>query len=142
MSTNEKTMITIQAEINAPIEIVWKFWTTPEDIVKWNSASDEWHTPHAENDLTAGGIFNYRMEAKDGSMGFDFEGFYDKVIFNEYIEYTMGDGRKAKIDFKFNGTITNIIEAFEAESVNPIELQRGGWQAILDNFKKYAEANQ
>jgi len=142
METSGKTTITVQTKINVPIELVWKCWTTPEDIIKWNNASDDWHTPRAENDLQAGGHFNYRMEAKDGSMGFDFYGVYEKVKINEHIEYTAGDGRKVKIVFSPLGNNTEIIETFEAESINPIDLQRGGWQAILDNFKKYVESKQ
>ncbi|MGH2552339.1 MAG: SRPBCC domain-containing protein, partial [Chitinophagaceae bacterium] len=106
------------------------------------NASDDWHAPIAENDLRAGGTFKTRMEAKDGSMGFDFGGVYDEVKTNELIEYTMGDGRKVSIAFKANGEETKIFETFEAENENPVEMQRGGWQAILNNFKKYTETNQ
>lgn len=140
MEIKEKTSITIEAAIKAPIEKVWKNWTSPEDIVRWNNASDDWHTTRAENDLRAGGKFSARMEAKDGSFGFDFYGIYDKVITNELIEYTLGDDRKVKIIFTKQGTNTQIIETFEAENTNSIELQKGGWQAILDNFKKYTES--
>ena len=137
----QKIIITIESTINAPVEKVWEYWTKPEHIVKWNNASEDWHTTRAENDLRAGGSFISRMEAKDGSFGFDFGGIYDEVRDNEYIEYTMGDGRKAKITFTSNGDSTQVLESFEAEQTNPIEMQRGGWQAILDNFKKYTEAN-
>src|SRR3954470_3883392 len=99
-------MITVQANINAPIEKVWEYWTGPEHITKWNNASDDWHTPRAENDLRQGGSFSARMEAKDGSMGFDFGGTYDAVRTNEYIEYTLGDGRNVKIIFQPNGNAT------------------------------------
>ena len=142
MGTIEKTIITVQTKINAPIELVWKLWTTPKDIEKWNHASDEWHTPKAENDLRVGGKFNYRMDAKDGSMGFNLEGIYEKLIVNKQIDYTLLDDRKVKIIFSPADGKTQIIETFEAENVNSIELQRGGWQAILDNFKKYAELNK
>ena len=141
MKQIEKTIITVQITINAPLEIVWKYWTTPEDIVKWNAASDDWHTLRAENDLRKGGKFLSRMEAKDGSFGFDFYGVYENVKPYEQIESLLGDGRKVEIDFKGNGNETKIVESFEAESSNSIELQRGGWQAILSNFKKYAEKN-
>jgi len=141
METIEKTIITVENTINAPVEKVWKFWTKPEHITKWNNASDDWHTPHAENDLRTGGSFVARMEAKDGSMGFDFGGVYDDVRPNEYIEYTIGDGRKVKVTFSGRGNTTRVVESFEAENTNPVEMQRGGWQAILDNFKKYTEAN-
>jgi uncharacterized protein YndB with AHSA1/START domain len=141
MESKEKTIITVQAKIKAPIEIVWKNWTTPDDIVKWNNASDDWHTTRAKNDLQIGGKFLSRMEAKDGSMGFDFEGVYSVVITNEHIEYIIADGREVEIDFTVSGNETNVVETFEAESINSIELQRTGWQAILDSFKKYDKSN-
>jgi uncharacterized protein YndB with AHSA1/START domain len=112
----------------------------PEHITKWNSASDDWHTPYAENDLRTGGKFLSRMEAKDGSFGFDFGGVYDEVIPNKLIAYTMGDSRKVKVDFAANGNSTTVTTNFEAETENTIELQKNGWQAILNNFKKYVEA--
>jgi uncharacterized protein YndB with AHSA1/START domain len=136
-----KTRITINATINAPVEKVWKLWNEPEHIMQWNSASEDWHSPRAENDLRAGGSFNYRMEAKDGSFGFDFGGVYDEVIPNEHISYTMADGRGVSTEFTGNDNTTEITSTFEAESENPEEMQRQGWQAILDNFKKYAETN-
>jgi uncharacterized protein YndB with AHSA1/START domain len=142
METQEKTMITVENIVNAPVEKVWEYWTKPEHITKWNYASDDWHTPSADNDLRVGGRFVSRMEAKDGSSGFDFWGVYDSVKTNEYLEYTMGDGRKAKITFTAQGNKTKVTESFEAENENSIDLQRGGWQAILDNFKKYTESNQ
>ena len=141
METTNATSITIQATINAPIEKVWEFWSLPEHITQWCSASDDWHTPRAENDLRTGGTFNSRMEAKDGSFGFDFGGMYDDVVINERIAYTIGDGRKVDITFTSNGDTTHVVETFEAEGTNPAEMQRAGWQAILDNFKKYVEAN-
>lgn len=139
METKEKTKITIRATVHAPVSKVWKLWTTPADIVKWNNASDDWHTTRAENDLRPGGKFRARMEAKDGSQGFDFFGTYSIVKTNRQIEYMTGDDRKVKIDFADNGNETAITETFEAESQNSIEMQREGWQAILDNFKKYSE---
>ena len=141
MATQNKTTITVENTINAPVEKVWEYWTKPEHITQWSNASDAWHTPRAENDLRTGGSFTSRMEAKDGSMGFDFGGVYDEVKPNEYIEYTLGDGRKVKISFVANGNQTKITESFEAENTNPVEMQQGGWQAILDNFKKYTESN-
>jgi uncharacterized protein YndB with AHSA1/START domain len=137
----EKTKITVETTIKAPVEKVWKLWTSPEHIVKWNNASPDWHTPKAENDVKAGGKFNIRMEAKDGSSGFDFSGVYDVVKPFERIEYTMGDGRKVKITFTTTGNTTKVIETFEAETENSIEMQKNGWQSILDNFKKYSETN-
>lgn len=140
MNTAEKTVITIAADVNAPVEKVWKLWNTPEDVVKWNSPSEDWHTPVAENDLKPGGKFLYRMEAKDGSFGFDFAGVYDEVKNNEVLNYTLGDGRKVAIIFKAEGGVTHITETFEPENQNSLEMQQAGWQSILDNFKKYAEA--
>ncbi len=141
METQNKTVITVENTINATVEKVWDYWTKPVHITKWNNASDDWHTPRAENDLRVGGSFVSRMEAKDGSMGFDFSGIYDAVTNNEYIEYTIADGRKVKVFFSAEGNSTKVTESFEAENTNSIELQQGGWQAILDNFKKYTEAN-
>ncbi len=140
METQNKTIITVENTINASVEKVWKYWTLPEHITQWNNASDDWHTPRAENDLRIGGSFLSRMEAKDGSFGFDFGGVYDSIIINKYIEYTLGDARKVKITFTPDGNKTKVTESFEAESTNPVEMQKGGWQAILDNFKKYTEA--
>lgn len=140
MENQEKT-ITVETTVKAPVEKVWQLWSQPEHITKWNSASEDWHTPRAENDLRQGGKFSARMEARDGSIGFDFGGVYDEVKTNEVIAYTIGDGRKVKVTFSPNGKETKVVETFEAESTNPVEMQRGGWQAILDNFKKYAESN-
>jgi uncharacterized protein YndB with AHSA1/START domain len=139
MSTANKTKVTVSADINAPVEKVWKLWNTPADIMKWNSASDDWHTPKSENDLRVGGAFTARMEAKDGSFGFDFGGIYDVVDEHRQISYTLGDGRKVDVLFSSNGNTTSVVETFEAEGTNPVEMQQAGWQAILDNFKKYAE---
>ncbi|MEP6949046.1 MAG: SRPBCC family protein [Ginsengibacter sp.] len=141
MTTQDKTVIIVENTINAPVEKVWKYWTKPEHITQWNNASDDWHTPRAENDLRIGGSFVSRMEAKDGSFGFDFGGVYDAITTNEHIEYTLGDGRKVTITFTADGNKTTVVESFEAESTNPVEMQKGGWQNILDNFKKYTEAN-
>ncbi|HLF53145.1 SRPBCC family protein [Flavobacterium sp.] len=141
METKDKIAITVQTTIKAPIDKVWKNWTNPDDIVNWNNASEDWHTPRAENDLRAGGRFLSRMEAKDGSRGFDFTGTYDAIKNKELIEYTTDDSRKVKIQFMDDGNQTKVIETFEAENENPIEMQRGGWQAILDNFKNYTETN-
>ena len=141
METTKATAITVENTVNAPVEKVWQLWAAPEHITKWANASDDWHTTRAENDLRTGGKFLSRMEAKDGSFGFDFGGVYDAVKENELIEYTLGDGRKVVIHFTGKDNATKIVETFEAESTNPIEMQKGGWQAILDNFKKYVEAN-
>lgn len=134
-----KTVITISATINAPIEKVWKCWTTPEDIMQWNQASPDWHCPASAVDLKIGGKFSATMAAKDGSFAFDFWGTYDDIIENELIMVTMGDGRKWKTTFASNGDVTEVVESFEAENQNPIEMQQGGWQAILNSFKAHTE---
>ena len=139
MSTQNKTSITVENTINAPVEKVWEYWSKPEHITQWNNASDDWHTPRAENDFRPGGKFVSRMEAKDGSVGFDFGGVNDVITPHKYIEYTTGDGRKVKINFKADGDKTKVTETFEAEDTNTIDVQQGGWQAILNNFKKYTE---
>lgn len=141
MATTEKTIITVESTVNAPVAKVWEYWTSPEHITQWNNASEDWHTPHAENDLRVGGKFLSRMEAKDGSFGFDFIGVYDEVEENKSIVYTMEDGRKVAIAFISEGGSTEVTESFEAEDINSIELQQGGWQAILNNFKKYVETS-
>lgn len=133
--------ITVEIDVGAAVEEVWKLWTTPEDIKNWNNASDDWHTTRAENDLRKGGKFLSRMEAKDGSFGFDFEGIYDEVVEYQLIAYTLGDGRKVKTRFEETGGATNITTEFDAESENPVEMQKNGWQAILNNFKRYSEKN-
>lgn len=139
MASLQHTKVTVRAIINAPVHKVWKTWNTPEDIKTWNTATPEWHTTMAENDLRAGGRLFSRMEAKDGSFGFDFEGIYDEVKPNEYISYTLADGRKIEIFFNAEGDKTGIVETFDADAENSIEMQQMGWQAILDNFKRYAE---
>lgn len=136
-----KTTITIRTEINAPVEKIWKFWTTPEHIMQWNHASDDWYCPKAENDIRAGGKFSSTMAAKDGSFSFDFGGVHDEVVKNKTIASTMGDGRKMKVKFDEQNGKTLLIESFEAEGENSLELQRFGWQSILNNFKKHAETN-
>lgn len=137
----ENKTITVTAIINAPTEKVWTYWSAPEHITQWCSASEDWHAPRAENDVQVGGKFTTRMEAKDGSFGFDFGGVYDEVRLHEYIAYTIGDGRKVNITFSGNGNETSVTEIFEPENQNPLDMQQAGWQAILDNFKKYTEAN-
>jgi uncharacterized protein YndB with AHSA1/START domain len=141
MNTMEKTKITVEATVNAPVEKVWKIWTGPEHIVKWNSGHPDWHTPKAENDLRVGGRFLSRMEAKDGSMGFDFGGVYNVVDTHKRILYTMDDGRQADTTFQTENDKTHVTTVFDAESQNPVEMQKGGWQAIMDNFKSYTETN-
>ncbi|WP_159467049.1 SRPBCC family protein [Dyadobacter sp. 3J3] len=131
--------ITIEAVIEVPIEKVWETWTKPEHIIHWNNASDDWFTPKAENDLRPGGKFSSRMEARDGSFGFNFEGVYDEVTDHKLISYVLGDDRKVKIEFEIKGEQTLVKETFDAETENPVEMQKAGWQAILNNFKKYTE---
>lgn len=134
-------MITIKSTVNASLDKVWNFWNAPEHITKWAFASPDWHTPKAENDLREGGKFTTTMAAKDGSMSFDFGGEYTLVKEKQAINYTMGDGRKTEITFTETPEGIEIIESFDPESQNPEEMQRAGWQAILDNFKNYVEAN-
>ncbi|MEZ4721253.1 MAG: SRPBCC family protein [Flavobacteriales bacterium] len=134
--------ITIQATVDAPIERVWESYTNPKHIVNWNFAIDTWCCPSAENDLRPGGKYKARMEAKDGSFGFDFEATYDEVIAMKKIVYTIADGRKVVTDFETSGGKCIVTTAFEAETENPAEMQKQGWQAILDNFKKYAESSE
>ncbi|RVU00328.1 polyketide cyclase [Mucilaginibacter limnophilus] len=137
---NKATVITVQTTVNVPVAKAGQYWSEPEHITKWNSASEDWYTPKAENDLRTGGKFSSRMEAKDGSMGFDFEGIYDLVKDHEYIEYHMADGRQVQIFFTEEGNQTIIVEQFDAETQNPVEMQQAGWQAIMNNFKKYVES--
>lgn len=134
------TKITVSATVNAPVAKVWDFWTDPKHITQWNSPSPDWYTPKAENDLRVGGRFNSRMEARDGSAGFDFGGTYNDVEPKKCITYTMDDGRMAVNEFAAHHGATHVKITFDAESENPVEVQRGGWQGILDSFKYYAEA--
>jgi uncharacterized protein YndB with AHSA1/START domain len=142
METTQKTVITVDALINVPVELVWKHWNAPESITKWCQASDDWHAPYAENDLREGGTFKTTMAAKDGSFSFDFGGVYSEVTPNKTIAYAMSDGRKVRITFEALGNQTKVTESFDAESTHSEEMQRTGWQAILNNFKKYAEAQK
>ena len=135
----DKTTITVETLVNAPLEKVWNYWTSPEHIVKWNNASDDWHTPHVENDLRVDGSFLSKMAAKDGSVSFDFTGRYTAVKEHEYIEYVIADGRKVSISFSPEKEAVKVTEIFEAEDMHSIEMQQAGWQSILDNFKKYTE---
>jgi uncharacterized protein YndB with AHSA1/START domain len=139
METAEKTAVTVEATVNAPIDKVWAAWNEPKHIMNWAFASDDWHVPKSENDLRTGGKFSTTMAAKDGSFSFDFGGVYTNVETNKLIEYTLGDERKVKVVFSTDGKETKVIETFDTESTNSVEMQRAGWQAILDNFKKYAE---
>lgn len=131
--------IKITSMIHVRVETVWNAYTSAEDVQQWNHASDDWHCTAATNDLRIGGKFNYRMEAKDGSFGFDFEGEYTKLEPFRKIAYKMGDGRHAEINFLAQDDHTDIVVLFDPEQTNPIEMQRDGWQAILNNFKAYVE---
>lgn len=133
--------ITIEAMVAQSPEIVWEQYTNPQHIVNWNFASDDWHCPRAENNPTVGGTYFSRMEAKDGSFGFDFKAVYDAVIPNEKLVYTLEDGRKVTTLFEKAGHTTKVTTVFEAENQNPVDLQKAGWQAILNNFKSYVEGN-
>lgn len=135
-----QTQIKVEATVNAPLEKVWKAWNTPGDIMQWNTPDPSWHCPSSQNDLRVGGKFNNRMEAKDGSFGFDFEGIYDSVDLHKEISYTMGDGRKASTVFTENNGMTTLETTFDAETENDPEFQKQGWQAILNNFVKYVES--
>lgn len=132
--------ISVEALINADINAVWCAWTTPENINQWNAASDDWHNPKSVNDLKVGGRFSYRMEAKDGSMGFDFEGTYMKIDENKIIEYKMDDDRSVSVSFRSENDGVRVIETFDAEDEHSAEQQRQGWQSILDNFARHVEA--
>ncbi len=131
--------LTASTTVSAPISKVWRAYTTPSDIVKWNAASEDWHTTSSVVDLRAGGTFCSRMKAKDGSFGFDFEGTYTNIVENSLIEYEFG-GRTAQVNFNEAGKSTNVTVAFDSEDSHTIEQQQQGWQAILDNFKKYVES--
>ena len=131
--------ITVETVVKAPLDAVWKGWNTPADIQQWNAASDDWHTPSARVDLREGGTFCARMEAKDGSVGFDFEGSYTRVVPQSLVEYSMSDGRECRVEFKPEGKAVRVTETFDAETENPPEMQREGWQAILDSFARHVE---
>lgn len=131
--------IIVAVRISAPVEKAWRYFNDPEHVTKWNHASDDWHSPRAQNDLRPGGIFNYRMESKDGSEGFDFTGTYSEIVPLEKIAYVMLGGRKVTVTFKEEGESTVVTTTFDPETQNPPDMQRAGWQAILDNFKKHAE---
>lgn len=131
--------ITVETHVAAPIETVWHAWSTPDDIVQWNAASDDWHTTRAAADLRVGGTFSSRMEAKDGSMGFDFGGTYTTVDHHKVIEFTMDDSRVVRIEFIDDDDGVTVRETFDADETPSEEQQRAGWQAILDRFARYVE---
>lgn len=131
--------ITIKSEINTPLNKVWKYWTNPAQVMHWNFASDDWHCPKAENHLVVDGEFHYEMAAKDGSASFDFWGTYTNIETGKLIEIVLGDNRKMSVSFEFKDGITTVTETFEPENIHSLEMQKAGWQAILDNFKKFVE---
>jgi uncharacterized protein YndB with AHSA1/START domain len=133
--------ITVEAVVNAPIEAVWRAWITPDDIIQWNTASPDWHTTRSSVDLRVGGTFSSRMEARDGSMGFDFAGTYTRIVPNRLIEATFGD-RTLLVEFSVGPGGVTVTETFDAESTHSLEQQRQGWQSILNNFARHVEARQ
>lgn len=136
---DQKTTVTVETIVQSPMEKLWEYWTEPEHVVKWAFASDDWEAPHAENDVRVGGKFKTVMAAKDKSTSFDFTGAYTRVKIPELLEYDMDDGRHVKVEFAELAQGVRIVETFEPEKTNPEEMQKSGWQAILDNFKKYVE---
>ncbi len=140
METAQK--VKVETVVNARLEMVWNAWNTPADIKQWNTAQDDWHTTRSTVDLREGGKFVSRMEAKDGSEGFDFEGTYTRVVPRSAIEYRMSDGREVTVEFVERSDGILVTETFDAETTNTPELQRTGWQAILDNFRRHVEAKR
>jgi uncharacterized protein YndB with AHSA1/START domain len=134
------TPITVTAQLRTDIKKTWKYYTAPEHIVQWNFADPSWCCPSASNDLRPGGKYVARMEARDGSFGFDFEVVYDEIVEEKSLSYTMADGRKAKVEFSGSKSATQVTIQFDPENQNPVELQQNGWQSILNNFKQYAES--
>ena len=140
METKARTAITVETTVKAPVAKAWTYFNEPEHIKNWAFASPDWHAPASTNDLRVGGSFSTTMAAKDGSFSFDFGGIYDAVTEHKLIEYTMGDGRRVKVVFEDKGNETHVVETFDAEDTHSPEMQKAGWQAILDNYKKYTEA--
>src|SRR5690606_4394284 len=140
MDTTKSTAITIQTDVNLPVATVWNYWTSPEHIVNWNNASDDWHTPYADNDVRVNGKFKSTMAARDGSASFDFEGVYTEVKEDELNAYRMSDGREVRVTFSEEGGATRVVETFDPEDMNSADMQKAGWQSILDNFRRYAES--
>jgi uncharacterized protein YndB with AHSA1/START domain len=134
--------ITVETLVKAPLDDVWNAWNTPADIMQWNAAIDTWHTPRATVDLREGGKFLSRMEAKDGSAGFDFAGTYTRVVPKRLVAYRMEDGREVGVEFKEQADGVRVVETFDAETENSAELQRGGWQSILENFRRHVESGR
>jgi uncharacterized protein YndB with AHSA1/START domain len=133
--------IMVSTTVNAPVEKAWEYFTDPAHVTQWNQASDDWHSPRGTNDLKIGGTFSYRMEAKDGSAGFDFAGTYSDVVPHERFAYAMDDGRTVTVTFEKEGDATKVIETFDPETEHSVDMQRDGWQAILDSYKRYVETH-
>lgn len=133
--------VTVTAVVNADLKKTWAYYTQPEHITKWNFADPSWQCPSAVNDMQVGGKYSARMEAKDGSFGFDFEAIYDEIIDGKSFTYSMPNGRQVTVTFSEDGSKTAVVVTFDPEDENPIEMQKAGWQAILDNFKKYTASN-
>lgn len=136
---SKTSSIIVETTVHVSVEKVWKYWITPEDIQGWNFASDDWKCPKAENDVRVGGSFVSTMSSKDGMFSFDFNGIYNEVEENKLLAYELPDGRKVRVTFESLGDTTKVTEVFDPESENPVEMQKTGWQSILNNFKKYAE---
>ena len=136
----EKAKVLVSTWVDASIERAWECWTDPRYITRWNFASPDWHCPRAANDLRVGGAFSARMEARDGSFGFDFAGTYTAVVPRERLEYKLGEERSVRVTFASDGVGVRVDEEFDAEEENPIEMQRSGWQSILDNYKACVES--
>jgi uncharacterized protein YndB with AHSA1/START domain len=141
ITMNKLSKITVETVINAPLRRVWDSWNNPADIMQWNAAQDDWHTTRSTVDLREGGTFSARMEAKDGSTGFDFEGTYASIVPDKTIAYRMSDGREVTVDFAEVAGGVRVTESFDPRSEHPVEMQRQGWQAILDNFRRYVESD-
>ena len=137
MEQQQRVRITVETTVPVSPELAWEYWTEPRHITQWNQASEDWHTLRAENDLRAGGKFTSRMESKDGKFGFDFEGYFDEVEPSRLLVSTLGDGRKTRVTFEAIPQGTKVVETFEAEGENTVELQRQGWQAIMDSYRNY-----
>ena len=142
METGKHDTITVETTVRAPMEKIWSFWTDPKHITHWARGSEDWIAPYAENDLKVNGKFKTTMAAKDGSAKFDFEGVYTKVVKYKEIDYIIADGRKVVAKFSDLGSEIKVVESFEPENENSYDLQKEGWQNILDNFKKYSESNK
>jgi uncharacterized protein YndB with AHSA1/START domain len=137
----ENGLVTVETTVNIPLDKAWDCFTNPAHVTHWNFASPDWYCPKAENDLRAGGRFTYSMAAKDGSFSFDFSGVHEEVEIHKRIKTLLDDGRIMEVSFQSNGDNTLVTETFEPENIHPVEFQKAGWQAILDNYKLHAESH-